>query len=101
MRKSVFARETYRDQWMTIRQHTTVDGGCEGVYTVVERPDAVIVVASHDDLEHVVLLEVERFPAGLVSLEFPAGGVDGSEGPAVAAAREFEEETGLAVRTCQ
>ena len=37
---------------------------------------------------------------GRTTLEFPAGLVDEGEAPAIAAAREFNEETGLIVRAC-
>lgn len=57
--------------------------------------NAAVILAVDDD--HVLLIEQRRVPAGGATLELPAGLV-GDEGepetPAVAAARELEEETG-------
>jgi 8-oxo-dGTP pyrophosphatase MutT (NUDIX family) len=99
--RSTGVDEVYKDAWLTIKRHTTSDGEAEGSYTTIERQDASIVVATPDDLKHVVLVEVGRFPIERMSLEFPAGGVDGDEKPIEAAVRELSEETGLAVRECR
>lgn len=90
------SRTVYENPWIRVREDvvTRPDGG-EGVYGVVEvRSPAVFVVPVTDD-DEVVLVEVERYTTGAVSLEVPAGGSDG-EDPLVAAARELREETGLA-----
>lgn len=90
------SRTVYENPWIRVREDavTRPDGGA-GVYGVVEvRHPAVFVVPVTDD-DKVVLVEVERYPTGDVSLEVPAGGTDG-EDPLVAARRELREETGLA-----
>lgn len=86
----------YENTWIRVREDavTRPDGGA-GVYGVVEvRHPAVFVVPVTDD-DEVVLVEVERYTTGAVSLEVPAGGSDGEE-PLVAGPRELQEETGLA-----
>jgi 8-oxo-dGTP pyrophosphatase MutT (NUDIX family) len=85
----------YENAWIRVREDVVVrpDGG-EGVYGVVEvRHPAVFVVPVTDSGE-VVLVEVDRYPTGRVSLEVPAGGSDGQD-LLVAARRELAEETGL------
>lgn len=85
----------YENAWIRVREDdvTRPDGGA-GIYGVLElRHPAAFVVAVTDD-DEVVLVEVDRYPLGRVSLEVPAGGSDGDE-LLVAARRELLEETGL------
>lgn len=85
----------YENAWIRVREDavTRPDGG-SGIYGVVEvRHPAVFVVPVTDD-DEVVLVELERYTTGALSLEVPAGGSDGEE-PLVAARRELLEETGL------
>lgn len=86
----------YENAWIRVREdQVTRPDGVAGVYGVVQvRHPAVFVVALTDD-DEVVLVEVDRYAIGRVSLEVPAGGSDGEE-PLVAARRELLEETGLA-----
>jgi 8-oxo-dGTP pyrophosphatase MutT (NUDIX family) len=57
-------------------------------------PDWVNVVAITTD-GRLVLVEQYRHGTNRVTLEIPGGAVDAGESPAVAAARELEEETGF------
>ena len=61
---------------------------------IVERPDAVAVVAVDRD-GRVTLVRQLREPARRELLELPAGTVDEGEEPQATAQRELEEETGL------
>ncbi len=86
----------YENPWIRVREDavTRPDGGA-GIYGVVEvRQPAVFVVPLTPEGE-VVLVELERYTTGRLSLEVPAGGSDGQD-PLVAARRELREETGLA-----
>ncbi|MCI0347625.1 MAG: NUDIX hydrolase [Chloroflexi bacterium] len=71
---------------------------------IVGHPGAVAVVAL-DAEDHVLMVRQFRLAAGKILLEIPAGtlsrdGTTGSkEEPALAAARELEEETGYRART--
>ncbi len=71
---------------------------------VVGHPGAVAVVAL-DPEEHVLLVRQYRIAAGRILLEIPAGTLSrdratgSKEEPALAAARELEEETGYRARS--
>ncbi len=72
---------------------------------IVGHRGAVAIVAVDDD-DRVLLVRQFRPAAGRTLLEIPAGGLDAGPGgtieePAVAAARELEEETGQRARTWQ
>lgn len=62
--------------------------------TVLEKPDSVIVVAVDDD--ELVVVRPTRAGADGVTVELPAGSLDSGETPEEAAARELDEECGLA-----
>lgn len=86
----------YENAWIRVREDavTRPDGG-SGVYGVVEVRHPAVFVVPVTDADEVVLVEVERYTTGAVSLEVPAGGSDGQD-PLDAARRELREETGLA-----
>jgi 8-oxo-dGDP phosphatase len=71
-------------------------GGAVFQREVVEHPDAVAVIAVHDD-QRVVLVRQYRHPLRGPLLELPAGTLDvEGESPLDAARRELAEEVGLA-----
>ncbi|ACQ80444.1 NUDIX hydrolase [Beutenbergia cavernae DSM 12333] len=87
-------RDVYTNPWIRVREDAvTRPDGSPGIYGVVDVAPAVFVVAV-DDEDSVVLVELERYTTGVLSLEVPAGGSDGEE-LLVAAQRELLEETGL------
>jgi ADP-ribose pyrophosphatase len=65
-----------------------------GAVTVLEKPDSVIVVAV--DGSEIVVVRQTRAGASGVTLELPAGSLDPGETPEETAARELQEECGLA-----
>lgn len=69
------------------------DGSDYTYYHLRSNFDAVIVVPVLDD-GRLVLEHIYRHPYGRFVWEFPAGGIEPGEDPALAAARELEEETG-------
>lgn len=93
---TVRSTTVYENAWIRVREDEVVrPDGEAGVYGVLEvRNPAAFVVAVTDD-DEVVLVEVERYPLGRLSLEVPAGGSDGDD-LLGAARRELLEETGLA-----
>ena len=62
--------------------------------TVLEKPDSVIVVAV--DCDQLFVVRQTRAGADGVTVELPAGSLDAGETPEEAAARELDEECGLA-----
>ena len=68
-------------------------GGTRGVREIARHPGGAAVVPLLDDMR-VMLVEQLRYPLGKRIAEIPAGKLAPGEDPAVAAARELEEETG-------
>lgn len=72
--------------------------GETAVREVVRHPGGVCVLPLHAD-GTVELVEQFRYPYAQILLELPAGKLDPGEDPAIAAARELSEETGLCAAT--
>lgn len=68
------------------------EGGEETVREVVRHPGGVAIVAELDG--KILFVRQRRYPMDAHLLELPAGKLDIKEDPALAAARELEEETG-------
>jgi 8-oxo-dGDP phosphatase len=92
----ISSRQVYANPWMAVREDAIrLDDGSEGIYGVVDKPTAAIVVPR--DRERLHLVEQFRYPVGQRRWEFPMGTApDRAEiDPAELAARELAEETGL------
>lgn len=72
--------------------------GQAGTYQVLHIDDWVNVIALTPD-DRVVLIEQYRHGIDALTWEIPGGAVDPGEDPALAAARELEEETGYVGET--
>ncbi|GAA0939362.1 NUDIX hydrolase [Pseudonocardia zijingensis] len=86
----------YANNWMTVREDTVRRAdGSEGIYGVVDKPTAAIIIPRDGDRLH--LVEQFRYPVEQRRWEFPMGTApDRAEvDPAELAARELAEETGL------
>lgn len=59
------------------------------------RPDAVVIIATDEQDEHILISREFRLAAGCFVYNFPAGLIDPGEEPEESAKRELQEETGL------
>jgi 8-oxo-dGTP pyrophosphatase MutT (NUDIX family) len=90
------SRVVYENRWMRVREDETVlPDGAPGIYAVVEKPPAAVVVAR--DSDHLWLVEQYRHTVGARFWELPMGAwEDAPDADAEALARgELAEETGL------
>lgn len=88
--------EIYRNRWMTLKEDKIQRAdGSEGIYSVVEKDDFVVIVPVEDDSIYVV--EQFRYPIGERTIELPQGSWELSPdaSPEDLAAGELREETGL------
>jgi ADP-ribose pyrophosphatase len=94
------SRIVYRKNWMTVREDAIRRrDGSTGIYGVIDKPDFVVVVPLHAD-GSLQLVQQFRYPIGARCWEFPLGtwGPSGTD-PALVAAHELQEETGLTAST--
>jgi 8-oxo-dGTP pyrophosphatase MutT (NUDIX family) len=90
------SRVVYENRWMRVREDETVlPDGAPGIYAVVEKPPAAVVVAREGD--RLWLVEQYRHTVGARFWELPMGAwEDAPDADAEALARgELAEETGL------
>lgn len=87
-------RTVYENRWLQVNMaDVELPDGRHLDHTVIRlRPVAVATVVNEAD--EVLLLWRHRFITEAWGWELPSGGTSAGEDPAVAAAREFEEETG-------
>ncbi|HEY1412157.1 MAG TPA: NUDIX hydrolase [Rhodopila sp.] len=89
-------RIAYENRWTRVREDIIRRAdGSDGLYGVVERSDFVVIVPWQDG--RLTLVEQYRYPVGARIWEFPMGMWEHAPGtdPAVLAAGELREETGL------
>ncbi|MHA6784958.1 NUDIX domain-containing protein [Pseudonocardia saturnea] len=94
--ETISSRQVYANSWMTVREDAVRrPDGSDGIFGVVDKPTAAVVVPRDGDRLH--LVEQFRYPVGERRWEFPMGTApDRAElDPTLLAARELEEETGL------
>lgn len=92
------SKVVYENRWMRIREdETLLPDGSPGLYAVVEKPPAAVIVPLDDEDRSVWLVEQYRHPVGARFWEVPQGAwEDAPEADAEALARgELAEETGL------
>lgn len=94
--KRVSSAEIYANPWLSLREDKIVrSDGSTGIYSVVDKPEGVIVIPREDG--RLYLVEQFRYAVDARRWEFPAGTApDRQVVPARAlAVRELAEETGL------
>ncbi|MEN4704567.1 NUDIX hydrolase [Pantoea agglomerans] len=90
------SRQIYRNRWMSIKEDRILRAdGSEGVYSVIEKDDFVVVIPVEND--EVYLVEQYRYPLGQRTTELPQGSWECSHdaAPEDVARGELKEETGL------
>jgi 8-oxo-dGTP pyrophosphatase MutT (NUDIX family) len=89
------SREVYRNHWMRVREDEVLrSNGDKGIYGVVEKYDAAIILPLDND--RVWLVEQYRYTIGERSLEFPQGGWEMEvNNPEELARGELKEELGF------
>jgi 8-oxo-dGTP pyrophosphatase MutT (NUDIX family) len=92
---TVSSREIYRNQWMRLREDGILrSNGKTGIYGVVEKDDAAIILPIDGD--HVWLVEQFRYTIQERAAELPQGGWEMEiDDPGELARGELKEETGL------
>lgn len=89
-------KEIYRNRWMSLKEDRIRRAdGSEGIYSVIEKGDFVVIVPVQDD--EIFVVEQFRYPLGVRTLELPQGSweMSPSAAPEEVAAGELREETGL------
>lgn len=100
--KTLASTEVYRNKWMRLREDKILrEDGNEGIYSVVEKADFVVIIPRQDDSLYVV--EQFRYPLGQRTIELPQGSWECApqEEPLRVAAGELREETGLVAAKMQ
>ncbi len=89
------SREVYRNRWMRVREDDILrSNGHKGIYGVVEKDDAAIILPIDGD--RIWLVEQFRYTVQERVLELPQGGWEMEiESPEELARGELQEETGL------
>jgi 8-oxo-dGTP pyrophosphatase MutT (NUDIX family) len=96
--RTLGSRIAYENPWYRIREDRVIrPDGTEGVYGVLERGAAVLMIPRKDTGE-IYFLKEYRYPIQQYSFHLPAGTADPGERPEIAARRELEEETGITGR---
>ena len=97
--KTISSREVYRNAWTRVREDIIERGdGARGLYGVIDKDPACIVVAVEEDIEGqwIWLVRQFRYTVQGTYFELPQGGWEQAEvDPEEMARGELREETGL------
>lgn len=97
--KTISSREVYRNPWTSVREDIIErTGGQRGVYGVIDKDPAVIIIPLEHTPEgdYIWLVRQFRYTVQGTYFELPQGGWEDAEADAEAMARgELQEETGM------
>lgn len=96
MIKKTSSKTVYENKWLHVREDQVLfDNGHQGIYSVVDKPDCVMIIPF--DGEHFHLVKQYRYPIEKYFLEFPAGSHEENtiENEVKLVRDELQEETGL------
>jgi ADP-ribose pyrophosphatase len=96
MIKQKSSKVVYQNKWMTVKEdQVEFEGGMEGIYGVVEKPDFVLVIPYDQGKLH--LVKQYRYTVKGSYWEFPQGSYEGTPAlePIEVVKKELKEETGL------
>ena len=96
------SRIVYRNRWMTVREdQVRRQDGSQGIYGVVEKPEAAMVIPIEQGRVHMV--QQFKYAVGGRFWEFPQGTWEQASGYSIEelAHGELREETGLAAATLE
>lgn len=94
--KTLASKTIYENKWMRVKEDRILrESGAEGIFGVIEKPDFVVIIPLDDGYIH--LVEQYRYPVHARYWELPQGSWEENPDadPAVIAAGELREETGL------
>ncbi|WP_034915790.1 NUDIX hydrolase [Erwinia sp. 9145] len=94
--KTLASKEIYRNRWMSLKEDRIQRAdGSEGIYSVIEKNDFVVIIPV--DQDEICVVEQYRYPLGLRTTELPQGSWEcyPDAAPEDVAAGELKEETGL------
>lgn len=94
--ETIDSRVVYQNRWLRVREdQIRRSDGVEGIYSVVEKVDFVVIAPIEHGIVH--LVEQYRYPVRQRGWELPQGSWEDQPGtdPEVLARAELREETGL------
>ncbi len=94
--QTLSSRIVYQNRWMTVREDAIRrPDGSDGIYGVVEKPDAAMIIPVENGRVHMV--QQFKYPVGARFWEFPQGTWEQAENYTIEelACGELREETGL------
>jgi 8-oxo-dGTP pyrophosphatase MutT (NUDIX family) len=101
--KKISSREVYRNPWTRVREDVIErSNGERGIYGVIEKDPACLIIPLEETAEgdFLYLVEQFRYTVGQRSLEFPQGGWERADvDPEELARGELREETGMVAET--
>ena len=99
--KTLSSHVVYENDWIRVREDAVIrPDGAQGIYSVVEIPASVGVVALNDR-DEIALVGQWRYALGRYTWEIPRGGSHGDSDMLAVARRELAEEAGVEAASWQ